>query len=65
MKHYNETATVSLTEGKKGKGKESVILLIIGLVGAVGLIYLLNASSGKSAFSANGVPTSQELVYQQ
>lgn len=35
----------------KGKGKESIILLLIGIIGIAGLVYLFTSSSSKSGFS--------------
>lgn len=47
----------------QSKGKEKFILLLIGLVGAAGLVFVLNANSGKSAFSQNVAnPENVELV---
>ena len=55
---HSNSAAVS-----QSKGKEKFILLLIGLVGAAGLVFVLNANSGKSAFSQNTAPAEQvELV---
>ncbi|MCB0618020.1 MAG: hypothetical protein KDC43_10585 [Saprospiraceae bacterium] len=65
MKHFNNTAAVNLnqqTNVRKGKGKESLVLLILGIIGVAGLVYVLNASSGKSAFSENQAPNTEYTV---
>lgn len=47
----------------QSKGKEKLILIVIGLVGIAGLVFILNANSGKSAFSdAGGSQDRVELV---
>jgi hypothetical protein len=45
---HSNGATLSANQSK---GKEKFLLLIIGAIGAAGLIFVLNANSGKSAFS--------------
>ena len=46
----------------QSKGKEKFILLVIGLIGAAGLVFVLNANSGKSAFSDAGMALEQTEV---
>ncbi|MBK7337534.1 MAG: hypothetical protein IPJ00_15830 [Saprospirales bacterium] len=48
MKQSTHSNAATATQSK---GKEKFILLLIGLVGAAGLVFVLNANSGKSAFS--------------
>lgn len=50
MKQSTHSNAATATQSK---GKEKFILLLIGLVGAAGLVFVLNANSGKSAFSQN------------
>jgi hypothetical protein len=63
MKHANHSnaATVS----SESKGKEKVILLLIGLIGAAGLVFVLNSGSGKSAFSQNDMGSERMEVVAQ
>ncbi|MFZ2898951.1 MAG: hypothetical protein WA004_10030 [Saprospiraceae bacterium] len=63
MKHANHSnaATVST----ESKGKEKVILLLIGLIGAAGLVFVLNSGSGKSAFSQNDMGSERMEVVAQ
>ncbi len=51
MKSANHSNAASIST--ESKGKEKVILLLIGLIGAAGLVFVLNSGSGKSAFSQN------------
>ena len=53
--HSNATFSSS-----QSNGKEKLILFVIGLIGVAGLVFVLNAKSGKSAFSDAGA--SQDKV---
>ena len=54
MNHTNHSATLNADmTNRKSKGRELVVLLIIGVIGAAGLLFVLN-SGEKSAFSDNG-----------
>lgn len=63
MKHASHSNAATLSESK---GKEKVILFLIGLIGAAGLVFVLNSNSGKSAFSQNDLPGGErvEMVVQ-
>ena len=58
MKHVSNTATVPARK----KGKESVLLMIIGVIGVIGLVYILNSSSSKSGFSEEMQPKTEQVV---
>jgi len=60
MNHSNPTAI----SGNPSKGKEKLILILIGIIGVAGLVFVLNAKSGKSAFSDAGPAIEQtEIAY--
>jgi len=63
MKHANHSNAA--TASTDSKGKEKMILLLIGLIGAAGLVFVLNSGSGKSAFSQNDMGSERMEVVAQ
>jgi hypothetical protein len=60
METYNNNSI----ESGKSNGRQMMILLLLGVLGVAGLIYVLNASSSKSAFSdLNETPIEMQSEY--
>ena len=60
MEHVTSTSTAFSAAGQK-KSKDAFVLLLIAMVGIAGLIYVLNASSGKTGFSERQPAPEEQL----